>query len=68
MSTQECKQMKKLIKENGLDEDSIMVDTEFEDMCYGKGKVDDITASVYWISQNKSSQFRRKTYNLYLNH
>lgn len=42
--------MKKLIKENGLDEDSIMVDTEFEDMCYGKGKVDDITASVYWIS------------------
>ena len=44
--------MKRLIKENGLDED-ILVDHEYEEMCHGKGKSDDITASALWISYKK---------------
>ena len=41
--------MRRLIKENGIDED-ILIDNEYEEMCYGKGKPDDITASALWIS------------------
>ena len=45
--------MKQFAKENGLDEDSILVDNEFEELCISKGKSDDITASAFWIQQSK---------------
>lgn len=53
MSPHENKEMKQFVKENGLDEDSILVDNEFEDLCIGKGKADDITTAAFWIKQNK---------------
>ena len=38
ISERESYHIKSLMKDNGIEEDSIMVDNEFDDMCYGKGK------------------------------
>lgn len=38
------------MKEMELDEDNIPNEYNFENLCYGKGKIDDITTSVYWIT------------------
>lgn len=33
----------------------ITKDTDFESMCYGKGKIDDITVSALWIAHKYTS-------------
>ena len=33
-----------------MDEESISFDSNFENLCYSKGKVDDITVAALWIT------------------
>lgn len=37
-------------KDEDINEESITIESNFESLCYGKGKTDDITAAVLWIS------------------
>jgi hypothetical protein len=47
--------------EDGVDGDQeITLETNFESMCYGKGKTDDITVSAMWISRKYQSHNQRQ--------
>ncbi|MFS8159079.1 MAG: hypothetical protein ACMG6E_02485 [Candidatus Roizmanbacteria bacterium] len=47
------KSVQSIAMEDGVDggDQEITLETNFESMCYGKGKTDDITVSAMWISR-----------------
>ena len=53
--------MKKVLEEMCLSEEDFLK-REDEKIYYGKGKTDDITASVYWIGKESNSSLRRWKY------
>ena len=50
MSNKFLKKVRLLAKSESMDlYDEITLDSNFETMCYGNGKNDDITVSILWI-------------------
>jgi hypothetical protein len=55
------KSVQSIAMEDGVDGDQeITLETNFESMCYGKGKTDDITVSAMWISRKYQSHNQRQ--------
>jgi hypothetical protein len=46
--------IQQMAEQEGIDQTGLSLDSNFENMCYGRGKTDDITVSAQWISLKHS--------------